>query len=298
MFQEWHWEITTGCNLVCLDCITMCGRPRNGELSGDEAIRAIRVMKDLGCRSLMITGGEPLCCEFLHDVFRECSLREIDVSFLTNGFLIGRDFARDCSDFVESVGVSLDGPSSEVNDRVRGVGSFDKASRAISILSDFVQTTVYIVASRNNIDDLEATIKLAFSLGADSVHVSEIDLRGRAAENAAMFELSEDQRRQLKVFAKKKTAQADPVLGCNADFSTLYVSSEGLVYPCSEVAIRVPEKTLGLITAKGFRKSLRFRKGAFMDVRKLCCCYQVYAGKGFVFVLNSKDTCSLSERRW
>jgi len=253
-------------------------------------------MKKMGCKHLMITGGEPLCCPFLLDVLQECKWRNIGVSFLTNGFAVYRDFVRQCQGLVDSVGVSLDGSSASTNDRIRGRGSFKKACRAVSTLSGIFPTSVYVVASGNNIGDLEKICRLAFLLGAVSVHISEITMFGRAAEHINLLALSGRDRRRLVDFAKEETGMQDPVTGCSADFSSLYVSSEGLVYPCSEVAITAPQNSTVSIVGKGVLQSLRRSKTVFAGIEKQCC-YEVYTGNRFTFVLNSGAACPILERR-
>lgn len=294
--KEWHWEITTRCNLDCLDCITECGQPREDELSKEAAVRAIKVMKSLGCKTLMITGGEPFCCPFLHDVLHECGLRNIGVSVLTNGSALGRYFDQSYAGAIKSIGISLDGSSALINDKVRGVRSFDDARRAMLAVSSILPTSVYVVASNNNLDDLDAILGLAFRLGARTVHVSEVALIGRAFKNRDLFQLSQDQRRLLRIMAARKTGMEDPITGCSADFSSLYVSSTGLVYPCSEIAIRLPEINMGLIVEKGFRESLGQKQRLFVSGCDTCCCYDVYAGNNIVFILNSENVCALRER--
>ena len=293
---EWHWEITSRCNLNCLHCITNCGQPRTNELSKESAIRAVKVMKKMGCKHLMITGGEPLCSPFLLDILRECKWRNIGVSFLTNGFAVCRDFVRQCQGLVDSVGVSLDGSSVSVNDRIRGRDSFKRACRAVSTFSGMFPTSVYVVASGNNIGDLEEICRLAFSLGAVSVHISEITMSGRAAEHVNSLALSERGHRRLIDFAKRKTGVQNPAMGCSADFSSLYVSSEGVVYPCSEIAITAPQNSTISIVGKGVLQSLRRSKTFFAGIEKQCC-YEVYTGNRFTFVLNSGAACPMLERR-
>jgi MoaA/NifB/PqqE/SkfB family radical SAM enzyme len=294
--KEWHWELTSQCNLNCLHCITDCGKPRANELPKGAALRAVRVMKKLGCKFLMITGGEPLCCPFLQDILQECRLRDVKVSFMTNGFSINGDFVNRCRGFVDSVGVSLDGSSADVNDRVRGRGSFEKACYAVSVFSGAFPTSVYVVASRNSINDIEGICRLAFSLGAVSVRVSEITMAGGAIEHGSLLALSEGNHRYLVDFAKEKTGVQDPITDCSVDLSSLYVSSEGLVYPCSEIAVRAPENSIGIIVGKDFLKSLR-QDGILLAGTGKSCSYEVYAGNGFTFVLNSDATCPMLVRR-
>ena len=295
-FSEWHWEITTRCNLTCRHCIGCCSSNTPDGLSADQAIKAVRIMRDLGCEKLLITGGEPLVYPALLTVLNECRRQKIGVQILTNGFLIENSLAEQLSSFVEAMSVSLDGSTQEIHDFLRGAHSFKKACRAIKLLSAYMPVTAFITASRINIDDLENTIKLAFSLGASRVHTSEVNLEGRAGENHHLFSLPGDKKRWLIQLAKRLTADEETLTTCEApELCALFVNSQGLVYPCSEIAFHNPRNFLGDTLEKGFRKAITKAK-VILSNNPANCRYQIYSGNNLVFTLNQNQQCFLSRR--
>ncbi len=122
------------CNLRCAHCFNASG-PGNRELAplSRDAVRALLdEAAAAGVRDLVFTGGEP----FLHPDMAEIAgdtLSRFPATILTNGTLLtGRIVdrlaaaARDSLYSLE-IRISLDAPSKEENDRIRGEGSFERA---------------------------------------------------------------------------------------------------------------------------------------------------------------------------
>lgn len=293
-FKEWHWEITRKCNLNCQHCITDCGLSQKDELTTDEALQAVEVMANLGCKSLMITGGEPLVHTNLISILEKCQKLDIDVQFLTNGIVLNQNLVKQLVGIVEAVSVSLDGSRSEINDLVRGSGSFQKATSAIQLLTEYMPVYVYSTVSKANIGDIENIIEYSQSLGAVGVHFSEIKLAGRAAANFKMFGLSKEQKRSLRLFVKKITRDSENISeDCDADFSALYMASNGMVYRCTEIALNHQKFALGNIRNYDLYKRIIKIRENLANKPNPKCCYGIYKGDNIVFCLNNENDCSV-----
>ena len=122
------------CNLRCAHCFNASG-PGNRELSPlsrDEVKSLLNEAVAAGVRDVVFTGGEP----FLHPEMAEIAgdaLARFPVTILTNGTVVTdrlverlANAARD-SRYSLEIRVSMDAPSEEENDRIRGKGSFEKA---------------------------------------------------------------------------------------------------------------------------------------------------------------------------
>lgn len=292
-FKEWHWEITKKCNLNCRHCITDCGLSKKDELTTYESLQAVETMANLGCKSLMITGGEPLVHTSLITILKKCQKLDIDVQFLTNGITMDQNLAKQLTEIVEAVSVSLDGLRPKVNDLVRGNGSFLKATRAIQLLSKYMPVYIYSTMSKTNIGDMEDMIKYAQSLGAVGMHVSEIKLEGRAKINSKMFGLSKEQKCNLRLFAKKITRDPKNISeGCDADFSAPYMTSNGMVYRCTEIALNHQKFSLGNINNYDLEEKIVKIRENLANSINLKCCYDIYKGDNIVFCLNNENSCS------
>ncbi len=86
------------------------------------------------------------------------------------------------SDYVD-VQISLDGATAEVNDAVRGAGSFAMAIRALENLADagFKDAKISVVVTRHNVDQLDEFAALATRYGA-TLRITRLRPSGRGAD--------------------------------------------------------------------------------------------------------------------
>jgi len=297
LFKEWHWEITRRCNLHCQHCLTRCGHPAHSELQTPAAVKAIGSMAELGCTSLMITGGEPLMRSDLFVLLESGFSRGISLGLLTNGFLVDEQAAKRFSAYTKTVGVSLDGASAKTHDALRGQQSFQFACRAIKLLTASQSMAVYITVSALNIDEIHCIVDIALELGASRIHVSEITIGGRAKDNSSHLGLKPKQKELLRQIAQTMTGAGRSINGCcNADLASVYLSAEGLVYPCSEVGVQRPSQNLGQITQEGSGSRLLQTAQTWRTPAEAPCCYEIWVGERIAFYLNAGDGCTFVNR--
>jgi mycofactocin biosynthetic radical S-adenosylmethionine protein MftC len=105
------------------------------------------------------------------------------VKFSTNGVKIDEQAAERlaASDYVD-VQISLDGATAEVNDAVRGAGSYATARRAMDHLqaAGFEGFKLSVVVTRHNIGQLDELKALADSYGAQ-LRLTRLRPSGRGA---------------------------------------------------------------------------------------------------------------------
>lgn len=101
------------------------------------------------------------------------------------------------SDYVD-VQISLDGATAEVNDPIRGPGSFDMAIRALENLAaaGFSDAKISVVATRHNIDQLDDFAELASRYGA-TLRITRLRPSGRGADVWDDLHPTADQQVQL-----------------------------------------------------------------------------------------------------
>ena len=105
-------SVTDRCNLRCVYCMPTEGMtflPRSDVLSFEEIVRVARVARDLGVRSVRITGGEPLVRRGICDlVAGVAALGFDDVALTTNGILLSSLADRLAEAGLRRVNVSCD----------------------------------------------------------------------------------------------------------------------------------------------------------------------------------------------
>jgi mycofactocin radical SAM maturase len=178
------WELTYACNLSCVHCLSSSGRRDPRELSTAEAKAVIDELERMQVFYVNIGGGEPTVRPDFWELVDHATAHHVGVKFSTNGVHIDAAVARRLagSDYVD-VQISLDGATAEVNDAVRGPGSFDTATRAMANLADagFRGFKLSVVCTRQNIPQLDQFRQIADSFGAQ-LRLTRLRPSGRGAD--------------------------------------------------------------------------------------------------------------------
>ncbi|MEE8174869.1 MAG: radical SAM protein, partial [Dehalococcoidia bacterium] len=128
------WELTRGCNLYCAHCRASASQgPHEGELTTAECFSLIDDILEVGSPILILTGGEPLLRPDFFHIAEYATARGLRVVAGTNGTLITEDIAAKMTEVpISRLGISLDFPTPELQDRFRGsAGAFDAALKGI-----------------------------------------------------------------------------------------------------------------------------------------------------------------------
>jgi mycofactocin biosynthetic radical S-adenosylmethionine protein MftC len=193
------WELTYACNLACVHCLSSSGRRDPRELSTQECRRVIDELERMQVFYVNIGGGEPTVRSDFWDLVSYATAHHVGVKFSTNGVKITPQVARRlaASDYVD-VQISLDGATSEVNDAVRGRGSYATALRAMRNLAaaGFAGFKISVVMTRHNVDQLDEFQALADSFGAQ-LRITRLRPSGRGADVWGQLHPTADQQRRL-----------------------------------------------------------------------------------------------------
>jgi mycofactocin radical SAM maturase len=178
------WELTYACNLACVHCLSSSGRRDPRELTTAQSEAVIDELQRMQVFYVNIGGGEPtIRADFWH-LLEYAVDHRVGVKFSTNGVRITRERARflASTDYID-VQVSLDGATAEVNDHVRGAGSYQMAVRALGNLAEagFRDAKLSVVVTRHNIGQLDWFKALADRFGA-VLRLTRLRPSGRGAD--------------------------------------------------------------------------------------------------------------------
>jgi MoaA/NifB/PqqE/SkfB family radical SAM enzyme len=138
----WIQLTGTWCNLECTHCLN-ASRPKEPWLAPLDTATARRAIADaerLGVKEIYVTGGEPFLHSDIVPLLAE-SLAVAPTTVLTNGTVITETMAdalarvARAAPYSLELRVSLDHVDPELNDRVRGRGTWAKAVRAVRLLN-------------------------------------------------------------------------------------------------------------------------------------------------------------------
>jgi MoaA/NifB/PqqE/SkfB family radical SAM enzyme len=142
--ELWFQVAGTVCNLTCHHCFISCS-PRNYSfafLNFEQVETALAESVEQGVREYYFTGGEP----FLNKDLVRMLERTLDygpATVLTNGTVLKPEWlselraAEEKSGFSLEFRVSVDGPTAEINDPVRGDGTFERAIKGVALLCEY-----------------------------------------------------------------------------------------------------------------------------------------------------------------
>lgn len=132
-----YWEMTQACSLACRHCrAEAIPTPQSGQLTYEEGVAFLRQIPNFGdpMPHLILTGGDPLEREDLYDLIDEARSLGIQISITPAATpkLQKETLAKLKAHGVEGLGLSLDGPTAEHHDSIRGVpGTFDRTLQAM-----------------------------------------------------------------------------------------------------------------------------------------------------------------------
>ncbi|MFC4533019.1 mycofactocin radical SAM maturase [Sphaerisporangium dianthi] len=194
------WELTYGCNLSCVHCLSSSGRRDPRELDTDECRAVIDELQRMQVFYVNIGGGEPTIRPDFWELVDYATAHQVGVKFSTNGVRLTADRARRlaANDYVD-VQISLDGATAEVNDAVRGAGSFAIATTAMRNLADagFANFKISVVFTRHNAGQLDDFAAMAAEYGAQ-LRITRLRPSGRGAD--AWHDLHPTGRQQRELY--------------------------------------------------------------------------------------------------
>lgn len=277
------WELTYACNLTCVHCLSSSGRRDPAELTTRQCEELIEEFQRLQVFYVNVGGGEPTVRSDFWHLLDYAVDHQVGMKFSTNGVRLTSQRARQLAgtDYVD-VQISLDGATAEVNDRVRGAGSFRTALTALTNLAEagFRDPKISVVCTRHNIDQLDEFAGLADRFGA-TLRLTRLRPSGRGADVWDDLHPRPEQQRQLydwlvergekvltgdSFFHLSAFGQALPGLNlCGAGRVVCLIDPVGDVYACP-FAIHEEFRAGNVLSDGGFAAVWR-ESAKFADLR-------------------------------
>lgn len=224
------FHILTGCNLACRHCYI------NQEQQGRQMVTRETMAAWLKLfaapeqeTNLILLGGEPTLHPDLSFAVKHARrLGYNSVTIDTNGYLF-HDILERISPEEAVLSFSLDGPTPEVNDPLRGTGVFEVCTANLkkAVARGFKVSVIYTV-SRLNLAHLAEMPQLLADLGVSRFFIQVIGLRGRSAAPGNDLQVSYQD--WLRVVPEVATAAAE--LGLPTIFPKVFLD-EGESFACA-----------------------------------------------------------------
>src|SRR5262245_54970777 len=160
--QIWLQVGGTQSNLSCHHCFVSC-HPHNDELGFltlEDVRQRLNESLSLGVKEYYFTGGEPFLNPEMPAILA-LTLEYGPATVLTNGTILHDEWlhrlrsAEDASPYSLEFRVSIDGYSAEMNDPIRGPGTFERAMKGVRKLLDHGFLPIVTAACMNDSDESE-----------------------------------------------------------------------------------------------------------------------------------------------
>lgn len=217
-----------------------------------------------------VSGGEPLLRKEIYSIIEYATSNEITTRVLTNGTLLNLESAKKLSSLnINGIQISIDG-SEEKHDFIRNCpGAYKKSIAGIKNARNYgIDVTVSMTAMKSNIEDLEDVIQNSIKSGANFIGFQSYvpdPKKGKEdekylgpKETHALFLKTEKLKEKygdkisilqgevlwnlrMKDNDLKKTSREKMKFlgGCSAGYFSLSVLSNGDVYPCRRLPIKI-----------------------------------------------------------
>lgn len=175
-------SVHSACNCRCVMCDIWKANSEKREISPEDLSRHVEAIRALRVQRVMLTGGEPLLHRNLWALCSELQALRIRVTLVTTGLLL-EPHAADVASYVDTVVISLDGPS-HVHDAIRRVkGGFDRIAKGVGALRAQLPAPRLIARSVVQCDNaaaIDATINAAHRMGFDEISFLAADVSSPA----------------------------------------------------------------------------------------------------------------------
>ncbi|HWR25796.1 MAG TPA: radical SAM protein [Methanosarcina sp.] len=241
-------SITEECPNSCIHC-ALPDTKNKAKLTPETVKSTIDQVLEMGTTFVIFDGGEPLTYPDLEDLIRYVDPEKAITGMFTSGVGLTEEKAACLKEAgLYSLTVSFDSAYEDRHDYVRGrKGIFKSAVEAVKNgLKAEMLVNIYVVLSRDNVNELEELYALASELGVHELSFYEIVPTGRWMDHASEIMTPKDLRK-FESFVSRVREKEGPrvfpipqlmkITGCMAGRKWLHITPEGNILPCACIPI-------------------------------------------------------------
>ena len=155
--KEFWIHTNNSCNLTCTHCLVSSSPEGDPGLSGAKVQQVIDETVALGVLRFYFTGGEPFARKDIFDLIRYVTeVKNRELIILTNATLFSGQRLNELNTLNRQrvkLQISLDGTRRNINDSIRGEGTFDKILEGTRKVNDLgFETSLTSVVTKGNLE--------------------------------------------------------------------------------------------------------------------------------------------------
>ena len=241
-------NLTNKCNSDCLYCSNK--EYLSKDLCFDEWENFINILSAKKIASVILSGGEPLLYPHVYDIIDLLYKHNIRVNIISNGILVNK-IPHEFMEKITALQISFDGK--KYNQKYRKISPEIPLEAMERIFATKVKVYSMTVVTKENLDDMEE-IYLEVQDRTNLCCFERVSIVGNARDHLDMQLQQEDERKFIDniIHLQKKYGQTvlcnDPIYncfnfqenylsGCDIGLSTLCISNNGDVLPCTRLPI-------------------------------------------------------------
>ena len=226
------FHILTDCNLKCAHCYINKKQHGRGKLSIETIKLWLKIFakRNFKKKNLIFLGGEPTLHPNLSEAIKEAKkLNYQSITIDTNGYLFFDILSKTTPEHVDYFSFSLDGSTAQLNDKIRGEGSYNKVIEGIkkAQAKGFKTSMIYTVSSYN-IEDIKNMFNVLKDIMPDKFFIQIIGIRGNSAVSADNFQVNNNKWFDIVPNIAKKIAK----LGISVIYPKVYLK-KGEPFECA-----------------------------------------------------------------
>lgn len=256
MLSEISIEILQRCPNRCIYCSSHSNPQATHIISFEIIKNIIDDAKNLGCKTVCLSGGEPFLHPQILDIISYIAKQQLICYVYTSGIYmkdevyssLPNEYIEAIRGMVDKVIFNVEADSSTLYDQIMGtdVGGFDMMKKSINdCVSSGLVVETHVVPMQVNFKHLKSIFEMCYQLGVSKVSILRLVLQGRALVNLSLVKLTgEDSREVTKLIKALKKAYKGKVriglpysdsncrIYCKAASDKINVRYDGNVYPC------------------------------------------------------------------
>ena len=190
--REFWMHTNNSCNLTCTHCLVNSSPRGERGLPLDDLRRMVDEAVALGVERFYFTGGEPFVRRDLPELIRYITeTKAAELAILTNATLFQGSLLHALDAMRRErlrFQVSLDGSTPQINDPIRGAGTFQATTEGLRSINHLgFKTTLTTVVTAANLHDLADLTRIATETGTPAQHLMWLHKRGRILDDGAVF---------------------------------------------------------------------------------------------------------------
>ena len=166
-----HLNLTLRCMGRCVHCRQWTW-PTHYEFTIDQLKKLFDIFKSWGVKTITFGGGNPLLHRHIDVAFEMASRAKMEIGVISEGIQMSDELADIICHYARWIRFSLDGPNSEIHDKVRNSPLFDLVISNIKKLQtkkSQILIGLNCVVQKYNIKNISKMVDLAEDIGIDTL---------------------------------------------------------------------------------------------------------------------------------